>query len=476
MGRGTLTVLIGLSKKFNEFYVKYLAVSIFCCTFATDMKKELRTIRNSVILVLLVALVITACGRTVNESASDFVTVENGHFVKNGKPYYYVGTNFWYGAILASEGQGGDRERLTRELDLMKEMGIDNLRILVGSDGQRGVKTKVEPTLQEAPGVYNDTILAGLDWLLQEMGKRDMVAVLYLNNSWEWSGGYGFYLEQAGAGKQPRPDDVGYPAFMQAMAQYATNEKAHDLFYDYVHFIVTRTNRFTGKAYKDDPAIMSWQIGNEPRAFSREALPAFEKWLAEASALIRELDPNHLISIGSEGAWGCEGDFDCWERITSDKNIDYANIHLWPYNWSWVKPDSLIENLPRAQANTKEYIDRHLTICDRIGQPLVMEEFGYPRDGFQFAKTTTTKGRDGFYQYVFSLVADNAEQGGRFAGCNFWGWGGLAEPKHEQWQVGDDYTGDPAQEAQGLNSVFATDSTTLAVVRSQVDRMSKLTE
>lgn len=50
------------------------------------------------------------------------------------------------------------------------------------------MKTKVEPTLQEAPGVYNDTILAGLDYLLMEMGKRKMVAVLYLNNSWEWSG------------------------------------------------------------------------------------------------------------------------------------------------------------------------------------------------------------------------------------------------------------------------------------------------
>ena len=69
----------------------------------------------------------------------------------------------------------------------MKSMGIDNLRILVGADGERGVKTKVEPTLQIAPGVYNDTILAGLDYLLKEMGKRKMVAVLYLNNSWEWS-------------------------------------------------------------------------------------------------------------------------------------------------------------------------------------------------------------------------------------------------------------------------------------------------
>ena len=95
---------------------------------------------------------------------STFVTVKDGHFLRDGKPYYYVGTNFWYGAILGSEGQGGDRQRLARELDLMKQMGIDNLRILVGSDGERGVTTKVEPTLQVQPGVYNDTILAGLDY------------------------------------------------------------------------------------------------------------------------------------------------------------------------------------------------------------------------------------------------------------------------------------------------------------------------
>ena len=403
----------------------------------------------------------TACGQKPEAQEAGFVKVENGHFVRDCKPYYYVGTNFWYGAILGSEGTGGDRQRLEKELDKMKEMGIDNLRILVGSDGERGVTTKVEPTLQEAPGVYNDTILAGLDYLLQEMGKRQMVAVLYLNNSWEWSGGYGFYLEQAGEGKQPRPNEAGYQAFMQAMSKYATNEKAHQLFYDYVRFIVGRTNRYTGLAYKDDPAIMSWQIGNEPRAFSKDALPAFEKWLSEASALIRSLDPNHLISIGSEGAWGCEGDFDCWERITADKNIDYANIHLWPYNWGWAKQDSLIENLPRAKQNTKEYIDRHLDICAKIKKPLVMEEFGYPRDGF--------------YNYVFALVGDNAEKGGSFAGCNFWGWGGFAQPKHEdQWQVGDDYTGDPAQGAQGLNSVFAGDTTTLAVVKAQVERMAKI--
>ena len=403
-----------------------------------------------------------------------FVQVKDGHFVRDGIPYYYVGTNFWYGAILGSEGQGGNRARLCKELDRMRAMGIDNLRILVGSDGQRGIKTKVEPTLQEAPGVYNDTILAGLDYLLMEMGKRRMVAVLYLNNSWEWSGGYGYYLEQAGEGKAPRPNEDGYPAFMKFVARYATCEKAHQLFYDYVRFILSRTNRYTGLKYTDDPAIMSWQIGNEPRAFSTEALPAFEKWLAEASALIRSLDANHLVSIGSEGSWGCENDYGVYERICADKNIDYCNIHLWPYNWGWARADHLVEDLAASCRNTKDYIDRHLAICARLSKPLVMEEFGYPRDGFSFSLSSTTEGRDGYYKYVFSLVGDNAEKGGYFAGCNFWGWGGFAKPRHEQWEVGDDYTGDPAQEAQGLNSVFVTDTTTLQVVKAEVERMRRL--
>lgn len=436
--------------------------------------------KKIILIVVLLLVAVVAClwwinKKDKNEQAEDkFVKVVDGHFQRNGKPYYYVGTNFWYGAILGSEGRGGNRERLCQELDDMKAMGIDNLRILVGSDGEEGVLTKVEPTLQKAPGVYNDTILAGLDYLLMEMGKRDMVAVLYLNNSWEWSGGYGFYLEHAGEGVAPRPNEDGYPAFMNFMRKYATSEKAHKLFYDYVRFIISRTNRYTNVAYVDDPAIMSWQIGNEPRAFRKEELQPFTNWLKEASALIRSLDKNHLISIGTEGAWGCEGDYETYEKISSDPNIDYCNIHIWPYNWSWAKPDRLIEDLPAACDSTKQYIDRHIEICDRLNKPLVMEEFGYPRDGFKFDKKTSTKGRDGYYKYVFSLVAENAEKGGKFAGCNFWAWGGRANPQHEQWLPGDDYTGDPAQEAQGLNSVFSTDTTTLEIVKQQVVRMEKM--
>ena len=61
--------------------------------------------------------------------AQDFVRVENGQFIRHGKPYHYVGTNFWYGAVLGSKGQGGDRARLAKELDYLKSIGVDNLRV-----------------------------------------------------------------------------------------------------------------------------------------------------------------------------------------------------------------------------------------------------------------------------------------------------------------------------------------------------------
>lgn len=133
--------------------------------------------------------------------AQSFVTVENGKLYRDGKPYTFIGTNYWYGAILGSKGKGGNRKRLNRELDEMKRLGITNLRILVGSDGEEGIKWKASPVLQPSPGVYNDTILDGLDYLMLQLQRRGMVAVLYLNDSWEWSGGYGFYLENAGGGK-----------------------------------------------------------------------------------------------------------------------------------------------------------------------------------------------------------------------------------------------------------------------------------
>ena len=433
----------------------------------------MKPIRIFAVLAVASAVLLSSC----RQSSPSFVKVEDGVFVCEDYPSHFIGTNFWYGAILGSEGQGGDRARLEAELDTLKALGMTNLRVLVGGDGPDGIPTRVCPTLQKEPGVYNDTIFRGLDYLLAEMAERNMKAVLYINNSWEWSGGYGMYLEWAGAGKALIPAEVGYKAYCDYVAQFVTNEKAKNMFYDHVRHVVSRTNTVTGKPYKDDPAIFSWQIGNEPRCFRPDSAgqAAFVDFMWTTASLIKSIDPNHMVSSGSEGRHGCEGSLELFEKVHSCPDIDYMNIHIWPYNWSWVRENTLKTNLPIAIKNTDEYIDEHLAIAEKYGKPVVMEEFGFPRDDFQFAQGTPTTSRDRYYMHVFRRIAESAKEKGLFAGLNFWGWGGLASQSQTNiyWQQGDDYCGDPAQEQQGLNSVYACDQSTVRVIRYAASAIEK---
>lgn len=423
-------------------------------------------------VIIILTLLLTFIFPSRAQKNNRFITVKNGEFIKEGKPYTFVGTNFWYGAILGSTGEGGNRERLLKELDFMKSIGIDNLRVLVGSDGKEGITSKVEPTLQISPGVYNDAIFDGLDFLLSEMKKRNMYAVLYLNNSWEWSGGYSQYLQWAGYGKAPIPAVDGWDTYMKYVAWFFRSEVAMHIFSKYVKDVVTRTNRYTKVRYVDDPTIMSWQIGNEPRAFSEQNKERFAQWIGEVARLIKSLDTNHLVSTGSEGKHGCEQDMNLFERIHSYPEVDYMNIHIWPYNWGWAKPDALQESLPLSISNAKKYVEDHLVVAEKYAKPIVLEEFGYPRNGFKFSKDTQTTARDAFYESVFEMVSDK-EKYRLLAGCNFWAWGGFAELSldHTFWQKGDDYTGDPAQEEQGLNSVFTTDSSTIEIIRKATKKI-----
>ena len=67
---------------------------------------------------LLAAVMISGCA-----GERGFVRVEDGQFVRDGERINFIGTNFWYGSILASEGRGGNRNRLEKELDLLNELG-----------------------------------------------------------------------------------------------------------------------------------------------------------------------------------------------------------------------------------------------------------------------------------------------------------------------------------------------------------------
>jgi len=117
-------------------------------------------------------------------------------------------------------------------------------------------------------------------------------------------------------------------------------------------------------------------------------------------------------------------------------------------------------------------MNNHMVVARKLNKPIVLEEFGFPRDHHEYNLKDSTSLRDKYYSTVFEKILKSSKEKDVLAGCNFWAWGGFGRPqgKHVFWQKGDDYLGDPAQEEQGLNAVFDTDAT-IKIVKKYTDRI-----
>lgn len=402
-----------------------------------------------------------------------FVAVDKGRLTLDGKPYRFAGANLWYGAWLGAPANFGDVERLRRELDRLKTLGVTNLRVL-GAGERSPAKAAVSPTFQEEPGVYRPELLKGLDVLLAEMAQRGMKAVIYVNNFWDWSGGMPAYLNWVGSGPWFQQGDPAHPwpEYADYAARFYGDAKANALFRRYLRGLVGRVNTATGKAYRDDPTIMAWQLANEPRpggsqAFGAVNMDVFQHWVRETSTIIKTIDPRHLVCTGSEGLKGCLESEACVLDAHRPETIDYLTAHVWPNNWGWIDPKNQSATYEAGEARCRDYVARHIAIARQLGKPLVIEEFGLIREARAFAPGSATADKDRFYRTIYGLALADMKVGGPTAGTNFWAWNGEGRAKHpDAWFAAGDksFVGDPPQEEQGLYGVFDTDASTLAVI------------
>lgn len=425
-------------------------------------------------IILLFTLILSFSASNAQKSA--FVKSLGHQFVINGAPYYYVGANYWYGGLLALQKDTiKGKQRLVKELDFLKSQGVNNLRILVGSEGEGKINgvDRVKPALQAQHLVFNAELLKGLDFLLVEMAKRKMYAVLFLSNNWEWSGGFLQYLNWNGQiDNETLKRKLNWDEQRDYTSKFYSCEACKSDYQKQLKFILGHKNTYSGKKYVNEPAIMAWELANEPRPMRTDAIEAYKNWISTTAGYIKSIDKNHLVTIGTEGFMGTDENWDLFKEIHADKNIDYLTIHIWPKNWGWFKDAPTTENLPVVIEKTAAYINRHESIARQLNKPLVIEEFGLPRDGHAFDPSSTTKLRDEYFGNIFALWADSRKNKGAIAGCNFWAFGGTSRPIPGQlfWKDGDEFSGDPPQEEQGLNAVFDSDKSTWKTIQTYLKK------
>jgi mannan endo-1,4-beta-mannosidase len=404
-----------------------------------------------------------------SDGQSSFVQRKQGQFILNGKPYRYIGTNYWYGGLLPLQKDSmRGIARLKRELDFLASKGVTNLRLMAGAEGKGMIAglARVEPPLQVERGVFDTSVLVGLDVLLNEMRKRNMKAVIFFSNNWEWSGGFLQYLQWNGIiSDSVLRSKMSWDDMRDHISKFYTCRPCIDDYKKQVCTILERRNTINGIRYIDDPVIMAWELANEPRPMRPASNTAYKRWISEMAGFIKSKDDKHLVCIGHEGEIGTEG-MRLFEEIHADKHIDYLTIHIWPKNWEWMKPATMNKDFGQVIKLTHSYINRHLAVAKKLSKPMVIEEFGFPRDDMRFSAGSATSLRDRYYRLVFSTLNKNSFP----AGINFWAFNGTARPTPGQafWKTGDDYMGDPPMEEQSLYGVFDNDISTWKVISEGV--------
>lgn len=437
---------------------------------------------------LALPLIASGCAGTQTRTSrrpkrgSDFVAILDRRFELHGRPYFYAGTNFWCSCYLSDTDFVGGRARMIRELNRLQSIGVKNIRLLAGSATSPLVGS-IPHGITRAPHVYDEALLAGLDFCLAEMAKRDMQGILFLSNYWQWSGGFAQYVRWVTGDEIPDPDlpTMGHgdwSSFMKFSARLYTTPAANELYRGYVAKMIHRRNTINGRLYRDDPAIMTWEIANEPRPgvdASNHSVPIFAKWIDETARFIHDQDPNHLVCTGSEGIHGCLDSAADFVECHKSPAVDYVTVHMWLKNWGWLKDFVLGPAYDKAAARAKAHVEEHTMLAtDTLHKPLVLEEFGLPRDHGKYSPGSPTTARDDYYRRMFDQVADSCRAGRALQGANFWAWGGEGRAGSGPKDTATRLMGDPFSEPQGLNSVFNTDKSTLAVIARANEKLAAI--
>ena len=332
---------------------------------------------------------------------TDFVQVENGNFVLDGQPFRYAGTNAYYLPNYEKINPGV----VDRAMELFDNTGVNVVRMWGFYDGYDcgySQNDASENVIQTAPGEYSEEALKDLDQVIAQGKERGIRFIIPFVNYWDELGGICQYNTWAGASDPSTNMDF-----------FMNNEQTQKWYKDYINMLLNRVNTVTGVAYKNEPAILGWQIMNEGRNRGQDAA-ILRDWYQDIAQYIKSIDPNHLLSTGEEGFdEGTPSEYtseDYSNTYTLRANegtsyimnteipeIDFGNAHWYPTEYGFGS--TVDESFLTGQ---RAWLNDHQKIAENVGKPFIIGEYGYPGWGDE----RVDQMYNAFYAHAESIALD----------------------------------------------------------------------
>lgn len=315
------------------------------------------------------------------DQSRQFVVRKGADLFLGGKPFRFAGSNNYYPMYKS-------RAMVDAVLEKAAESGFQVMRLWgsadIGDPSGEVTDTSAPGYTLRAPNegvylqywdaeagrpAYNDgeNGLRRMDYILAKAKAEGLRVVIPFVNNWNDFGGMDQYVQWGG---KKYHDD------------FYTDPTIRGWYKDWISHYLNRTNSITGVKYKDDPTIMMWELGNEPRCLSAGAKPrsgscttnTLVTWADEMTTYLKSLDRKHLVGVGDEGFYNDPGATD-WLYTGADgvdsmalsklKNVDVMSFHLYPDSWG------------RDAAWATDFIVRHVEDARKIGKASFLGEYGY---------------------------------------------------------------------------------------------------
>ena len=412
-----------------------------------------KIISFSLVLTLIAISILSAFSVSAEKSEigtsyrKDFVYTDGTHFMLNGKPFYYAGTNNYY----INFKHKADVDNLMQDA---KDMGLKVIRTwgfldvgtwtgetnqmngypiftdnMEGSGEKEGVYYQYFDASLNKPVVNEGANgLAYLDYAIYSASQHGIKLLVTFVNNWEQFGGMAQYCKWAELAGIEITDDHD---------DFYTNETIKSWYKNYVSTLLNRVNVYSGIKYKDDPAIFAWELANEPRcesdAYCKNNI--VYNWAKEMSEYVKSIDPDHLVAVGDEGFTNYgysdfeEGDHKYvyygsagmdFNKLISIPTIDFGTPHIYCDQWG----------LTDEQA--RFWFAHHYDICTKHNKPVILEEFNW--------KERT--GRVEILRGWFDILEgkDKNYPDVHYAGTNYWMLASVMEAEGKLYQDYDGYT------------------------------------
>jgi hypothetical protein len=254
---------------------------------------------------------VTVRTATVTAGSWSFVTRSGNQLMLDGRPFRFSGANIYWGGL-----DENGRTSLNYPTPLRADSALATVAGMGGTVVRCqtcGISTGNPYSVEPAPGVFNQTALRHIDYFVAQAQKYGIRLDIPLTDNYNYYlGGYHNFTDWLGLSSAS-----DCPSTACASTFY-TNPKAIAAFEQYIAVLLNHVNVYTGIPNKDNPAIMSWETGNELPMGSGGAAE-FTAWTSTISTYIKSIAPRQLVM---------DGGFDLGDLTLPD--VDIQSPHFYP--------------------------------------------------------------------------------------------------------------------------------------------------